>query len=368
VAIVSDAIYPYHHGGKEIRYHELARRLTAHAEVDVYTMRWWGEGAPEAVDGVGVHALCDRHELYSGGRRSIRQALFFAAACARLLFRRFDVIEADHIPYLQLFVLKAIAVVRRKRLVATWHEVWGPAYWTAYLGGRGRLAWMVERTSFRMPDAIVAASSETAERLRPYVRPGTPVHVAPNGIDRALVDAVPPLADGADVVFVGRLVAHKGVHLLLGALTLLRDEGFVLTARVIGSGPELGALRAEAVRLGLGGQVEFCPAMPAQADVFASIKGARVFVFPSQREGFGIAVLEALACGTPVVTTNAPDNLARHLVDRSGHGVVCDPSSRAVADAIKTVLGAPPETSDLSWLDEYDWSTVTTTVMEAYLA
>jgi hypothetical protein len=56
--------------------------------------------------------------------------------------------------------------------------------------------------------------------------------------------------------------------------------------------------------------------------------------------GFGIAVLEALACGVPVVTTSAPDNLARHLVARSVHGTICDSSAPAIAAAIKVLLAA----------------------------
>ena len=60
-----------------------------------------------------------------------------------------------------------------------------------------------------------------------------------------------------------------------------------------------------------------------QKEVYALLKASRVAVFPSAREGFGIAVLEALACGVPVVTTSAPANLARHLVTRASQGTVC---------------------------------------------
>ena len=101
--------------------------------------------------------------------------------------------------------------------------------------------------------------------------------------------------------------------------------------------------------------------------MIARIKAARCFAFPSEREGFGIAALEAIACGTPVITTSAPDNLARSLVERSSAGTVCEPSAAALADAIDRLLAAPaspPRPVD-SWVDQYDWDTTAESVLHA---
>ena len=137
VALVTDAIYPGRHGGKESRYYEIARRLGTRADVRVYTMRWWDGSRVRQQDGMQLYAICPQVNLYAGGRRSIWEAVLFALACSRLLLHRFDVIEADHMPYLPLFVLKLITMLKRKPLVVTWHEVWGPQYWRAYLGWAG---------------------------------------------------------------------------------------------------------------------------------------------------------------------------------------------------------------------------------------
>src|SRR6185437_2326792 len=91
------------------------------------------------------------------------------------------------------------------------------------------------------------------------------------------------------------------------------------------------------------------------------VKSARVAVFPSAREGFGIAVLEAIACGLPVVTTSAPDNLAQHLVIRSAAGVVCQPGAEAIAEALRSLLtehdypspGIPNDHD--AWLADHSW-------------
>ena len=125
VALVTDAIFPYHRGGKEILYYELSRRLARRANVHLYTMRWWDGPRILEDEDVTLHAISPLFPLYTHDRRSFRQAIFFALGCVRLLASPFDVIEADHMPYLQILVLRFVATVKRKRLVVTWHEAWG---------------------------------------------------------------------------------------------------------------------------------------------------------------------------------------------------------------------------------------------------
>ena len=166
IALVTDAIGPYHHGGKEQRYLQLAPRLAAKADVHVYTMKWWQGPRVRRHDGVTYHAISPRIALYAGTRRSIVEAVVFALCCLRLVTARFDVLEADHMPYIPLFTLKLVAVVRRRRLVVTWHECWGPNYWRTYLGLAGRFGWMLESLAMRLPDTIIAASPQTGARLQ----------------------------------------------------------------------------------------------------------------------------------------------------------------------------------------------------------
>lgn len=369
VALVTDAIYPFHRGGKEMRYHEIARRLSRRADVHVYTMRWW-EGRDVRRDGgVTYHAIMPKLALYTGERRSIVQALAFAVACLRLVFERFDVIEADHMPYVQLFPLRLVALVRRRRLVVTWHEVWGPDYWRTYLGRPGRVGWWFERTAMRLPHHVIAASAETAERLSAWVGPGTQLTVAPNGVDLDAIRASPPAPQRSDLVVVGRLLEHKRVDMLVDAIALLRAAGSDVTLRVIGDGPERARLQRQVAAAGVQDLVELRTDVGRQDELYSLVKAARVFVFPSAREGFGIAVLEALACGLPVVATSAPDNIARHLVERSARGIVCAPDAASLAAAIIQALDRAeiPAVAD-GWLAEFDWDAVTGRVAEAMLA
>ncbi|WP_169807884.1 glycosyltransferase [Actinomadura hibisca] len=365
VALVTDAIHPYSFGGREIRYHELSRLMAVRADVHMYTMHWW-DGPRVLRDGpVTLHALTRNRPLYRGRRRSFRQAIVFALACLRLLFRRFDVLKVDHIPQFPLFTLRLVATLRRKPLIATWHEVWGPEYWHDYLGGRGgRLAWWVERLSMRMPDHIIAASQQTADRLARHLGEGTSITVAPNGIDLQAVRNAAPHDDTTDLVVVTRLMVHKRLDMVLDAMALLHADGTPVTCRIIGTGPEREALHAQAERLGLAHAVDFRHDVREQKDLYSLLKAGRVFVFPSEREGFGIAVLEALACGLPVVTTSAPDNLAQHLVTRSQRGLVSEHNAAALALAVGTALAAQDDLDGEDpwlgdpWVGDYSWDAI----------
>lgn len=380
VAVVTDSIYPFHNGGKEIRYHEVLRRLARSADVQVYTMKWWTGARERSRDGVTYHAISRKVPLYTKGRRSLVQAAWFAAACLPLVTKPFDVIEADHIPYAPVYTLRLVTWLRRRRLVVTWHEVWGEEAWVAYLGPLGRLAWLVERGAMRLPDEIIAASAQTAERLAAELGARANIRVAPNGLDLELINRATPDPRRTDIVFVGRLLSHKGVSTLIEAVALLARRGDPRTCRVIGQGPELPSLRERARQLGVQHLVEFRDDVTEQSQLYSLLKAAEVFAFPSVREGFGIAVLEALACGLPVVTTNHPDNLARWLIDSEEKGIVCEPTAAAFAEAIERVRTGRPTALAGHWpegavlvqqerespdLSVYDWDFVAGTVADA---
>jgi glycosyltransferase involved in cell wall biosynthesis len=367
VAFVIDAVFPFHLGGREVRYHELAERLSAHAAVHIYTMQWW-DGPRTLVRGnITFHAISKYYPMYANGRRSLKQASFFALGCMRLLWHRFDVLSADHIPHFQIVALRLIASLKRKRLVVTWHEVWSRDSWREYLGWIGFGAWLTEWLVARLPDSIVAASSQTEQRLRALIGERRLIAVAPNGVDMATISGAVADDNATDLVVVGRLVNHKRVDMLLDAVALLHAVGVNATCRIIGDGPEREALHRQAQSLGINNAVDFRHNAFTQDEVYALVKAARIAVFPSEREGFGAAVLEALACGVPVVTTSARDNLSQHLVSRSVRGSICAPSAETLAATLERLLGdqevrhGEPD----PWIAEYSWDAVARVMTDA---
>lgn len=177
----------------------------------------------------------------------------------------------------------------------------------------------------RLGSATVAVSPTVAGRLRRWGVPEERIHVVPNGIDapafrfdarsRHSTRARLGLAPDAFVVGgVGRLVPGKRFDVLVRAVAALPGVRLVLA----GEGPELAALRALAEHLGAADRVRFlgaCGASGPGPDVPALLGAVDVFVSASREESFGLAVVEALAAGLPVLRHACPalDDLPAEL-------------------------------------------------------
>ncbi len=98
------------------------------------------------------------------------------------------------------------------------------------------------------------------------------------------------------------------------------------------------------------------------------MKASKVFVLPSTREGFGIAALEAMACGLPVVTVDHPGNAAGDLVVEGVNGFSCGLSAGELGEGILFWLENGSEDRDMitRTARNYDWDKVTVQVEEHY--
>lgn len=318
LAIVSDAVMPWNQGGKEARYSGYISRLASH-EVDatVYTMKWW-KGEDPVIDGVRHEAIAKKLEMYTAkGHRSIKQSLIFSLATLKLFsVKGLQAIEADQIPYLQLFPLWLICKVKGIPLITTWHEYWGFEYWREYLPGvKGVIGGLVEAIAVQLPTHIVAVSDESYERLSKSLGSNKKITKIMSGLPLADMNSIPRPEIPDSIVYVGRLIDHKRVDLLIDAYRRIvsRPKFSHLRLQIIGSGPQGEYLATLAKDLP---NCEFLGDVPEHSDVWKAIKSAQVLVLPSEREGFGLVVAEALALGVPIVTSDHEHNAARHLAKK----------------------------------------------------
>ncbi|MFJ8491171.1 glycosyltransferase [Streptomyces sp. NPDC094038] len=172
----------------------------------------------------------------------------------------------------------------------------------------------------RLGRSTVAVSPTVAERLRRWGVPGPRIEVVPNGIDldrfrfdpdrrRRVRDRLGIPRDAWVVGAVGRLAPGKRFGVLVEALARLPADCRLL---LVGGGPEDDALRGAARAAGVDGRVLFAGERPYASDraedpdLPALTSAMDVFASPSAEEAFGLAVVEALAAGLPVLYSSCP--------------------------------------------------------------
>lgn len=136
-------------------------------------------------------------------------------------------------------------------------------------------------------------------------------------------------ADVLRLVSVGRLSHEKGIDLLLEAVALCRDRR--VHVDVVGDGPLRGELEHQARTLGVQGSVAFHGFL---ANPYPLVRDADALVLPSRYEGFPNVVLEALACGTPVIATPAAGGLSEIVDGVAGCAVAAEISAPALCREI----------------------------------
>lgn len=340
IAFVYDVIYPYVKGGVEKRVWELAVRLAARGhEVHIFGMKYWDGKDSQKKEGITLHGVCPSYPLYADGRRKIPETLVFSARLFPVLVReRFDIIDCQQFPYFSCITARVVAGVRRTPLVITWHEVWG-GYWYTYLGWKGCFGKLAERVVALLTRNNVAVSETTARNGRPL---GIPVDtIIPNGIDLSRLDALPASPEISDVIFVGRLIKEKHADILVDAMTILIRDHPDLRLLIVGDGPERESLQQQVRAQGLEKNIRMAGFFSDHDAVLAAMKSSKVFVIPSTREGFGIAALEALACGLPVVTVDHPGNAVCDLVTNE-IGFLSSLSPDSLAASIEKALASGP--------------------------
>ena len=148
---------------------------------------------------------------------------------------------------------------------------------------------------------------------------------------------------------VGALIPRKGQSFAIEALAQLPGAILVLA----GKGEDENALKSQAERLGVADRVRFLGAVP-HGELPVLLNAADVFVLPSSSEGLANAWVEALACGTPVVTTPIPG--AQELITDPAWGRLVPRDGTAIAAAVSELLADRPDPETVrAAVAEYSW-------------
>ncbi|MBO1076775.1 glycosyltransferase family 4 protein [Roseomonas marmotae] len=212
-------------------------------------------------------------------------------------------------------------------------------------------------------DALIAVSEGLKEGLVELGAPPGKVTVLRNGVDletfrppasHAAARAALGMAEGPVLLSVGHLIERKGHHLIIAALRELPGHQLV----IVGEGPERGFLQAEAERLGVADRVRFAGAQP-HARLPSYYGAVDAMVLASSREGWANVLLEAMACGTPVVASPAWGS--REAVRAPEAGLVIDERTpEAIADGVRRLLAKPPaREATRAYAEAFGWDETT---------
>lgn len=361
--LVSTSTFPLREDDGSPRFvYDLCRALARHCAVSVLAPHAPGAATQEQLGGLDVHRFA-----YFAPRR--RQRLAYGDGMPDNLKGSLEA-RLQVLPYVAAQVAATRRLARRLRAdVVNTHWIVPQGLSAAIARGRdgafrhavtlhGGDAHLIRRLPFGRPlarlvadrsDALLAVSSNVRANLDAALGRPSGARLQPMGVHVARFREGPraesPFPDG-HLLFVGRLIAIKGVSVLLRALPAVRAAHPGVGLVVIGDGPFAPALRWLAADLGITEAVHFLGALP-HAQVAAHLRGCRAAVVPSIRdedgreEGMPAVVAEALAAGARVVASDSggiPDVLRdgeNGWLARPG-----DPEHLAVR--ILEALAAPP--------------------------
>jgi glycosyltransferase involved in cell wall biosynthesis len=254
---------------------------------------------------------------------------------------RYDIVHVDGLWHPFCHLGARFARLQGKPTIITPHGMLEPWSLRTKRLKKSLAAWLYQRSDLSRATALQATVLSEAGHFRAFgLR--TPIAVIPYSMVMPKLRGLrPKLAGGCRrLLFLSRVHPKKGVLELVRAAAAQRRQleagGWVLTIAGPDEGGHLKVVQSEVQRLGLGALVEFHAAVEG-AKKWALYRSADLFVLPTYSENFGLVVAEALACGTPVLTTQgAPwQGLVQH---RCGWwpAVGQAPLEKALALALRT--------------------------------
>jgi glycosyltransferase involved in cell wall biosynthesis len=339
---LTEAFHPPIVGGQELFAAQVVRELAARGlEVSVIT-RQTQPPAPdsEIIGAVQVRRIAPAGILKGKGWRAVGPLLGFLARLSVILLkesRRYDVLIVSGVKIIPLVVVPVCLLTGKRCIVRAesffeLHE----AVSTESLGsmnavsgrGIGAIADAVRRFMLRRADYVIAISQEIRAQLLARGIAESRIREIPNAVDtRRFRPAAPPEkralrerfglpVDRTVLIFSGRLSRAKGLPMLIEAWPALIERHPDLYLVIVGSGKLSfddceASIRAFVEARRLSDSVKFA----GESDrVHEYLQASDLFVFPTEYEGFSLALVEALACAMPVVVTavGAAPDLIRH--------------------------------------------------------
>lgn len=375
IAYIYDTIYPFTFGGAEKRLWDLSKNLTHQGhEVHIFGPKYWKGPVIIKKEGIFYHGVCAPFsKRFNNGRRSIYGPIYFALKVFPALLKdSFDIIDCQEFPYFPCFAAKVCSLIRNKPMIITFHECWG-SYWYSYLGTlKGLFGRIIELGVTKLGVKYIAISKTVKDNLMNMGLKENEIYLIPNGVEFEKIKRIPPNREKSDVIYVGRLAENKNIDILIKAVKIITFKRQNFKCAIIGDGPERQNLVRLTSELNIQGNVKFLGFLKSEDKVFSYIKASKVFVLPSTREGFSNVVLEANACGLPVIVVRNENNASTSLIAAGKNGFIVELNSEIFAKTIESLIENPVALERMSmeaqsFSSNYDWKRIASKFEAVYL-
>ncbi|HLO86706.1 MAG TPA: glycosyltransferase family 4 protein [Nostocaceae cyanobacterium] len=243
--------------------------------------------------------------------------------------------------------------------------------------------WIIEKTTYHRCDRFVVLSKAFGQILHQHYQiPWEKIYVIPGGvdIDRFQITVSPQAArqqlnwpGDRPILFTSRRLVHRmGIDKLLQALAIIKPRIPDVWLAIAGRGHIQATLQQQAQELGLENNVKFLGFLPDEQLPLA-YQAADLMIMPSQSfEGFGLAILESLACGTPVLCTpvgGMPEVLQRFSPDLITDSISVESIAEKLEQVILGKLPLPTREECRNYtVSNYDWKNIAQQVRQVILA
>ncbi|MCE5338475.1 MAG: glycosyltransferase family 4 protein [Methanomicrobiaceae archaeon] len=358
---VASVLYPSSVGGVELHAHEMSR-LQAQAGHDVTVLTYRADsGQSFSDDRDGYHIIRANASLRIFGNTISFSQLFSLLKH----WNSYDVVHAHSHLFFSTVLCALARKFRSTPLVVTNH---GLVSQTAP-GWLQRLYLpTVGKRVFRTADAIICYTETERDQVVDLGVSPEKIHVIHNGIDTSVFAPSTSSSPKKQILWIGRFTPGKGVEYLLNGFQAFAQEFPDYTLVMVGRGPLNDDFTKMIQGMGLEEKVVLKDFVPNK-DLPDLYRESPLFVLPSLEEGVPRTILEAMACGRPVVCTALPQLV--NIV--SGCGVLVPTRDAvAVADALSTLVSDPAFARNLGQsarariVSQYSWDDTVTRTLDLY--
>ncbi|MDE1844299.1 MAG: glycosyltransferase family 4 protein [Thaumarchaeota archaeon] len=279
--------------------------------------------------------------------KGLKNPSFMISAFLKTKFKKgHDIVHAHNLP-------SALPMKHASgKKILTLHGVYSKQIDVLYGKTTSNISTSYEKNALTWADAITVVSKESYDY---YTKLGFKVSLVPNAIDIALLPKKKERLYDKQIIFAGRLSKEKGISDLLEVSKNLPKDIHLL---ILGSGPEEEKIRQVTKlysNIHLMGHVE-------KERTISLIGGSDILIQPSLVEGISSTLLEAMACKTPIITTNVGGN--NELLENNKSGIMIEPNSpQKILEKLIELLSDKQKSINLSEeafnkVQKYDWSHV----------